>query len=117
MIIWFLKLVNSIYYIYWLLLFVKILNEEEYKIYSQKCTNLATSQLKNIFHCKKPDCTYFGILDDSNLAQFQCPICLSMNCVVCVTIHKDNETCEQYLSKKKLFDLKSLQYVEVSQLQ
>jgi len=69
--------------------------------------------MKDIFHCKKPDCTYYGILNDEKIKWFVCPICKSKNCVPCTTIHKDKETCEQYRLKKSPNDLKTLQLIEV----
>jgi len=87
-----------------------ILNDKEFKMYFEKSISQAQCKLSNVFHCKYPDCAYYGIIEDPKMKNFTCPLCKSINCVSCATVHKNKETCEQYLNKTK--DMKTLNLIQ-----
>ncbi|XP_058825682.1 ranBP-type and C3HC4-type zinc finger-containing protein 1-like [Topomyia yanbarensis] len=71
-----------------------LLNEENYNTYLARCLQKAESSADNAFHCKKPDCTGWCLIEDA-VTEFKCPVCQATNCLQCKVIHS-GMNCEEY---------------------
>lgn len=52
----------------------------------------------NVVHCLAPDCKGFAVIE-GEMESFQCPVCLSENCLRCQQIH-EFETCDEHQQDK-----------------
>lgn len=59
-----------------------LLTQTEFDKYSDKLLRIAESTTQNSYHCKKPNCDGWCIVEDV-VNTFTCPRCLSGNCLTC----------------------------------
>lgn len=59
-----------------------LLTQSEFDKYMEKTLRLAETTIPNSYHCKRPNCNGWGIVEDE-INHFQCPSCTSVNCLPC----------------------------------
>ncbi|XP_055599780.1 ranBP-type and C3HC4-type zinc finger-containing protein 1-like [Uranotaenia lowii] len=63
-----------------------VLSNEDYCTFSKKMMDFFEIN-SNSFHCRRPNCTGWWIIENDNDSSIECPICRSYNCIVCKAIH------------------------------
>lgn len=71
-----------------------LLSEEDFQKYLDRGLMQAEKESENSFHCKTPDCHGWCVYED-DVNNFHCPVCDSVNCILCKAIHKDMN-CKEY---------------------
>lgn len=59
-----------------------LLTQEEFDKYMERTLRIAEATIANSYHCKKPNCNGWCIVEDV-VNVFQCPSCTSINCLQC----------------------------------
>lgn len=59
-----------------------LLTQSEFDKYMEKTLRVAETTIPNSYHCKKPNCNGWCIVEDV-INFFQCPSCGSLNCLPC----------------------------------
>ncbi len=54
----------------------------------------AENAAANSFHCRTPNCEGFCFYEDE-VNEFNCPICIKQNCLLCKAIHEE-QNCQEY---------------------
>ncbi|VVC42707.1 RING-type zinc-finger, LisH dimerisation motif,Zinc finger, RING-type,Zinc finger, RING/FYVE/PHD- [Cinara cedri] len=79
----------------------KILDsDEEYERFLQRSVDRARQLLAKdrdggSFQCRRPDCTGWCLIyDKNNVFEFKCPVCGTVTCVKCGSIHKYGRKCK-----------------------
>ncbi|XP_003246307.1 uncharacterized protein LOC100168362 [Acyrthosiphon pisum] len=84
----------------------KILDsDEEYERFLQRSVErarqlLAKEQNGGSFQCRRPDCTGWCLIYDKNdVLEFKCPVCGTVTCVRCGSIHAQGKGCKKFMEK------------------
>ncbi|XP_025198878.1 ranBP-type and C3HC4-type zinc finger-containing protein 1-like [Melanaphis sacchari] len=82
----------------------KILDsDEEYERFLQRSVERARQLLAKdhnggSFQCRRPDCTGWCLIyDKNNVLEFKCPVCGTVTCVRCGSIHTQGRGCKKFI--------------------
>lgn len=75
-----------------------LLTQAEFDKYMEKTLRLAEATIVGSYHCKKPNCNGWCIVED-NINTFQCPCCGSENCLSCQVLNLLLISLEMHLAK------------------
>uniref|UniRef100_A0A2S2P874 RanBP-type and C3HC4-type zinc finger-containing protein 1 n=1 Tax=Schizaphis graminum TaxID=13262 RepID=A0A2S2P874_SCHGA len=86
----------------------KILNsDEEYERFLQRSVERARQLLAKehnggSFQCSRPDCTGWCLIyDKNNVLEFKCPVCGTVTCVRCGSIHTQGRGCKKLIEENE----------------